>query len=54
MKEWGSDPDDELDLPLRTEGMAIGGMLLAIYLLVGIEGMTGAYRWLGSLFSWAS
>jgi hypothetical protein len=53
MKEWGSNPDDKPDQSLRTEGMAIGVMLLAVYLLVGIDGFTSACRWLGSLFGGA-
>lgn len=50
VKEWGSDPDEKPNKLLQTEAMALGAMLLVIYVLVGIEAIPIVYRWLLSLF----
>ena len=49
VKEWGSDPDEKPDKALHTEALAIGAMLLVVYILIGIEAIPAAYRWLISM-----
>jgi hypothetical protein len=34
MKEWGSDPDEQLGRPLQIEALVVGGLVMASYLLL--------------------
>ena len=48
VKEWGPDPDEKPDKVLLTEAMAVGTILLAVYILVAMEAIAIACGFLVS------